>query len=101
MPDPIDLNEPQLSPNALIADLNEENLAWVLSEKFDSYCEELEESGLSRETVERIRPALEWTYIYAVHKMAYLADRAASDVNWREVAEQLEKMLKGDKSPFC
>ena len=98
MPDPIDLNDYQPSPEELIADLNEENLAWVLSERFDSYCEELEESGLGRETVQRIRPALEWTYIYAVHKMAYLADRAAGDINWREVAEQLEKMLKGEKS---
>jgi len=96
MPDPIDLNDYHPSPEALIADLNEENLAWVLSERFDAYCEELEESGLSRETVQRIRPALEWTYIYAVHKMAYLADRAG-DVSWREVAEQLEKMLKGEK----
>jgi len=98
MPDPINISDYQPSAEELIADLNEENLAWVLSEKFDSYCEELEESGLGRETVQRIRPALGWTYIYAVHKVAYLADRADDDIKWSEVAEQLEKMLKGEKS---
>jgi hypothetical protein len=98
MPDRTDHNEHQLSPETLIADLDEENLAWVLSERFDSYCEELEESGLNAETVRRVRPALEWTYIYAAQRMAYLADRAASDIHWRDVAEQLEKLLKGEKS---
>jgi len=97
LPRQINLNDYQTSPEALIGDLDEENLAWVLSERFDSYCEELEGSGLGRETVRRIRPALEWTYIYAVHKVAYLADRAADDVKWSEVAEQLEKMLKGER----
>ncbi len=62
------------------------------SERFDSYCEELDESGLGRETVQRIRPALEWTYIYAVHKVAYLADRARR-VSWCTVAEELEKTM--------
>jgi len=97
MTQPFGLDPDQSIADAIIRELDEQNLAWVLCENFDSYCQTLEENGLSPDTVRKLRPALEWTYIYAVHKLTHLADRAG-DVNWCEVAEQLEQMLKGRMS---
>ena len=83
-------------PKDLVSKLDEHALASLLAIEFDDYLARLVADGVDKDTVKRLRSAFEYTYLFAVGRVAYLVDRAGH-VKWQQVTRRLSRMLSEDR----
>jgi site-specific recombinase XerD len=92
MPDKPEPFDEETELKALVSQLDEEALASILAMEFEDYLAELVEDGLDEDTVKSLRSAFEYTYLFAIGRVASLVDRAGH-VKWLEVTRRLRRML--------
>jgi hypothetical protein len=91
-----DLNHEETDPGDLVAKLDEHALASLLAIEFQDYLTRLVDGGLDKDTVKSLRSAFEYTYLFAIGRVAYLVDRSGH-VKWQEIACRLSRMLCEDR----